>query len=371
VVKVRCFKALTLTGAFSLGGTGEGVIHKAHSLVDPAACPYDDRMNEHSDASRRQPVEQLADQVVESYFAEQRMHHIDSGPLPSRRAAIALLEKLRDLFFPGYYCEHRLTEQNIHDHAVALLAEIRESLETQVDRALCYQANLQREVRGDCDGSDATAHKARELTDQFLKCIPELRNRLALDVQAAFDGDPAAVNTDETIFCYPGIDAIFTYRIAHAMHTLGVPMLPRIITEYVHNETGIDIHPGAVIGDSFFIDHGTGVVIGQTAVIGDRVKLYQGVTLGALSIPRDESGQLIRDTKRHPTLEDDVIIYANATVLGGDTIIGKGSVIGGSVFLTRSVPPNHYVTLKGLELKFRSAEVHHRLGNQAQQQSQQ
>jgi serine O-acetyltransferase len=315
-------------------------------------------------------VEEIARGIVDSYLADERTHHIDAGPLPSRYAAIGLLEKLRDLFFPGYFTTQRLTEQNIYDHVVALVAEIRETLETQIDQALCYGANLGRADRRECDGSASTAEAARTLTDEFLARIPALRAMIALDVQAAYDGDPAAVNTDETIFCYPGVDAIFTYRVAHALYDLGVPLLPRILSEYVHNETGVDIHPGAKIGESFFIDHATGVVIGETTVIGNRVKIYQGVTLGALSFARDEAGRLIRGTKRHPTIEDDVIIYANATVLGGNTVVGHGSVVGGSVFLTKSVPPNHYVTLKGLELKFRAADVHHRMETQQRQQQQ-
>ncbi len=168
---------------------------------------------------------------------------------------------------------------------------------------------------------------------------------------AAYDGDPAATGCEEVILAYPGFRAIFTYRIAHELHLLGVPLIPRIMTEFAHQETGVDIHPGARIGRSFFIDHGTGVVIGETTRIGDHVKLYQGVTLGALSFPKDERGRLIRGTKRHPTVEDGVVVYAGATILGGETVIGSGSVIGGSVWLTTSVPPGTRVTLQGDQLK--------------------
>ena len=222
-------------------------------------------------------------------------------------------------------------------------------------RACCFG------VCSACEPRPDSAPTPQQLTDEFLAAVADLRTALALDVQAAYDGDPAARDTDETIFCYPGIDAIFTYRVANKLHTMGVPLLPRIFTEYVHNETGIDIHPGATIGQSFFIDHGTGVVIGETCHIGDHVKLYQGVTLGAMSFAKDDDGQLIRGNKRHPTLEDHTIVYANTTILGGETIIGQNSIIGGSVFLTKSVPPNHFVTLKSQDLRYRSADTHNRL----------
>ena len=315
-------------------------------------------------------LDDLAAEILASYEAEPRTRHIDGGSLPDRGAAIELLEMIRDLLFPGYFSEHRLGRESVRDHALHLIAAIRESMERQVGEALHYRRKLKAQgapgaepgANNEDDHTDAA--RAEWITDDFLRRVPELRRLLALDVQAAYDGDPAARGTDETIFCYPGVDAVFTYRVAHELHTLGVPLLPRILSEYVHNETGIDIHPAAEIGTAFFIDHGTGVVIGETTEIGDRVKLYQGVTLGAMSFPRDESGRLIRDTKRHPTIEDDVIIYANATILGGRTIVGRGCVVGGSVFLTKSVPPEHYVTLKSPQLRYRSAELHHRLAVQ-------
>ena len=311
-------------------------------------------MSDPRDTPDRPSVEDLASSILASYEAHPRTRHIDAGPLPGRARAIELLEMLRDLVFPGYYARTPLTKLNVRDHVVRLLADVRESLELQIEQALAFSGARSQPA------PEARA-RACAITDEFLGRIPALRDMLAQDVQAAFEGDPAARSTDETIFCYPGIDAVFTYRMAHELHALGVPLLPRIMSEYVHNETGIDIHPGATIGRSFFIDHGTGVVIGETAVIGDRVKLYQGVTLGAISFPKDEAGRLIRGTKRHPTIEDDVTIYANAIILGGSTIIGRGCIIGGSVFLTKSVPPGHYVTLKSQELRYRSAEVHNRL----------
>jgi serine O-acetyltransferase len=185
--------------------------------------------------------------------------------------------------------------------------------------------------------------------------LPEIRALLADDVQAAYDGDPAAGSLDEIIFSYPGVEAVTVQRLAHQLHLLGVPIIPRMLTEWAHSRTGIDIHPGANIGSSFFIDHGTGVVIGETCDIGAHVKLYQGVTLGAHSFPKDAHGNLIRGTKRHPTIENGVVIYANATILGGDTVVGAHSVIGASVSLSKSVPPNTVVTLERPSLRFREA----------------
>ena len=184
----------------------------------------------------------------------------------------------------------------------------------------------------------------------FLRKLSNLRVRLSADVQAAYDGDPAAKSIDEVIFAYPAIFAITVYRLAHELNLQGIPLLPRMMTEHAHSITGIDIHPGAMIGDGFFIDHGTGVVIGETTIIGNRVKLYQGVTLGALSFAMDEEGRMIRGKKRHPTIEDDVVIYSGATILGGTTVIGRGSVIGGNVWLTRSVPPYTRVIISEPEL---------------------
>ena len=189
----------------------------------------------------------------------------------------------------------------------------------------------------------------------FLQRIPALRKILATDVQAAFDGDPACKSQDEVIFCYPGLEAITIHRIAHELHNLDVPFIPRMMAEWSHRQTGIDIHPGATIGESFFIDHGTGVVIGETCVIGHHVKIYQGVTLGALSFPKDENGELLREAKRHPTIEDNVVIYANATVLGGKTIIGRESVIGSSVWVTSSIEPNTTVVMEKPNLRVRQS----------------
>lgn len=289
----------------------------------------------------------LVNRIVASYQSDERTHHLDSIFLPSRLKTIQVIERLRRLVFPGFFDEHRLTSETVQFHVGELLGVVHDELYEQVRQALRYEANrVGRTTEGD-DGIQCD-NEAQRITLTFLDRIPELRRGLALDVQAAFDGDPAAASTDETIFCYPGVDAIFIHRIAHELYRLQVPLLPRIMSEYAHNETGIDVHPGAEIGDSFFIDHGTGVVIGETTRIGDRVQIYQSVTLGALA-PSD--GEMWRGRKRHPTIEDDVTIYGGSIILGGETVIGRGAEINGTVFLVSSVPPFHKVRMKRNELE--------------------
>jgi serine O-acetyltransferase len=297
-------------------------------VIHAPAAPADER------------IADLVRQLVRSYHDDPRIDHLDAIFLPNRDATIEIIELIRRLLFPGFFDQQRLTSATISYHTGELLTKIHQNLYDQVRQALRYEENRIAKGAGDvCDHCDG---RAQELTIKFLDRLPQLRRMVSLDVQAAYDGDPAAVSTDETIFCYPGVDAIFIYRIAHELHGLQVPLLPRIMSEYAHNETGIDIHPGATIGESFFIDHGTGVVIGETTVIGRNVKLYQGVTLGALST---KGGQSWRGRKRHPTIEDDVTIYPGATILGGETVIGARCVINGSVFLTHSVPPDHTVRI--------------------------
>jgi serine O-acetyltransferase len=262
---------------------------------------------------------------------------------------VELLERLVELMYPGFHGRQDLTEHNVGYHVGELLPRIGDLTFTQILQALCYQA----EVNGNDGGDGACRARARELAMDYLSRLPGIRERLAGDVQAAYDGDPAALNTDETILAYPGLLAITVHRLAHELYDLGIPIMPRIMSEWAHTQTGVDIHPGARIGRNFFIDHGTGVVIGETTDIGDNVKLYQGVTLGALSFPKDERGRLIRGAKRHPTVEDAVTIYANAIILGGKTVIGKGAVIGGGVFITSSVPAGATVTFTPPELRIR------------------
>lgn len=258
--------------------------------------------------------------------------------LPSRAALIGIVEALRSVLFPGYFGDPELNEESLPFHLGATLDGVLHELRVQVKTSLCA-------VCEDPDPSRCSECEARAMTitNAFLNRLPEVRRLLGTDVRAAYNGDPAATSPSETILCYPGILALTNYRLAHELHRLGVPLLPRMMTEYAHSTTGIDIHPGTTIGDEFFMDHGTGVVIGETAIIGNRVRIYQGVTLGAKSFPLDENGHPIKGIPRHPILEDDVIVYSGATILGRVTI-GAGSIVGGNVWLTHSVPPNSRIS---------------------------
>ena len=289
----------------------------------------------------------LVNRMVTSYKTDERTHHINRTYLPSRRETIEIIELLLELVYPGYHGRQNLNDFNVGFHVGELLPKVGEKLYRQVHQCLCYQDELDGKVTPDKPPCDK---KAQRLTLEFLDRLPAIREMLAGDVQAAYDGDPAAVNLDEVILAYPGVMAVSVYRLAHELYKANIPLIPRIMTEWAHTVTGVDIHPGAKIGRNFFIDHATGVVIGQTSEIGENVKLYQGVTLGAMSFPKDERGQLIRGYKRHPTVENGVTIYANATVLGGETTLGEASIIGGSVFLTGSIPANCSVTVKSSEL---------------------
>jgi len=289
----------------------------------------------------------LTGQLLDSYLTDERARRIAHRYLPSREAIVDILQSVLDLMYPGYFGRRDLSAENLDVHVAGLVEALAPKLEREMEHCLCY--GREREAtRPEFAGCESRAH---ELADIFMGRLPDIRGLLIRDVQAAFDGDPAATNLDEVILAYPGVLAVSVYRIAHALHDLGVPMMARIMTEWAHSKTGADIHPGATIGPAFFIDHATGVVIGETTVIGERVKLYQGVTLGALSFPRDANGQIIRGRKRHPTVESGSTLYANATVLGGNTVVGADSVIGGSVFLTHSVPPRSRVSLKEPELR--------------------
>jgi len=300
-------------------------------------------------------LDEVTEDLLGSYLGDQRARHVSRQYLPSREAIVEILESVLDLMYPGYFGRRDLTEENLEAHIAEKVAALVPLMEREIEHCLCYgrerdwQSSQTPEFR-EC------APRARELAEIFLRRLPQIRGMLIRDVQAAFDGDPAALNIDEIILAYPGVLAVSVYRIAHALYDLGVPMMARIMTEWAHSKTGCDIHPGATIGAAFFIDHATGVVIGETTNIGDGVKLYQGVTLGALSFPRDSSGHIIRGRKRHPTVEDGATLYANATVLGGQTTVGADSVIGGSVFLARSVPARSRVSLKEPELRVASRD---------------
>ncbi len=271
--------------------------------------------------------------------------HVSAEPIPSRGAILGILRRISDILYPGYFVQARLDPVNVGYYLGQEVTALFEDLAEQITLA----------IRHDCLRHDQSctncADRGQAAAVEFLRGMAALRKGLGKDIRAAYDGDPAAKDYDEIIFSYPGLDAITVHRIAHRLHELEVPLIPRIMSESAHGRTGIDIHPGACIGESFFIDHGTGVVIGETTLIGNRVRIYQGVTLGALSLNREECEEL-RGRKRHPTIEDDVILYANATVLGGETVIGARSVIGGNVWLTRSVPPDTQVFLKNQDLIF-------------------
>jgi len=301
-----------------------------------------------TDIRLKEQLPELTERIVATYGELGKIDHLGHSSLPSREAIIEIIEDLKEILYPGYGRRQNLHMGNIAYYVGTLLDSLHDRLTDQIARALRHESPSE-------EGSDFEALGQRKAV-QFLERLPQLRALLADDVQAAYDGDPAAKGIDEIIFCYPGLEAITIYRIAHELHQLGVPLIPRIMTEYAHSKTGVDIHPGAKIGRSFFIDHATGVVIGETTEIGDRVKIYQGVTLGALSFPKDPDGKLIRGRKRHPTIENDVVIYANATILGGNTVIGHHSVIGSNVWLIESVAPYTTVTMEKPSLRFRRPE---------------
>lgn len=308
-----------------------------------------------SDFRLKEQLPDLTDRIVESYSQVGTINHLGHCPLPRYEVIISAVHDLFDIFYPGYRRREGLHIGNVTYHVGNLIDGLHDKLTTQIARAIEHEDRVIN--AGGCD-KDKTDFEARgqSMAIQFLETIPDIRKTLATDVKAAYDGDPACKSHDEVIFCYPGLEAITAYRMAHELYRLSVPFIPRMITEWAHKETGIDIHPGAQIGHHFFIDHGTGVVIGETGVIGDHVKIYQGVTLGALSFPKDANGNLVRETKRHPTIEDNVVIYANATVLGGKTVIGHDSVIGSSVWVTSSVDPHTTVLTETPKLRMRSEQ---------------
>jgi len=286
----------------------------------------------------QQTLEGIIDQVVDSYSLGRGIDSLESAALPSRRKIVEALGELEHVLFMGFYSTRILSPINLRHYVAEHLYSATGILVEQIARAVAYQR------RQGGEPSPMEFDECERLVTSVFKDIPELRARLSLDVEAAYVGDPSAQSIEEIIFSYPAIQAIAIYRVAHEFYKCGVPMVPRIMSEHAHGMTGIEIHPGATIGKRFFIDHGTGVVVGETAVIGDDVKLYQGVTLGALSVQRDEGGDPVRGARRHPTIEDCVTIYSGATILGGETIIGEGSTIGANTWVTTTVPPNSQVS---------------------------
>ena len=285
-----------------------------------------------------QRIEHVVDSILRDYGQGRDIDKIELRQYPDKAVITDIIEKLLRIVYPGFFREKAFRMYNAKHHLSMLIEDVMYSLNREI--RLVFQN----------EGAQNADEKAQEICLAFFDEIPGIRALVQTDVQAAYDGDPAATSKDEVIFCYPGLYAITVYRLAHVLYRLGVPMIPRIMTEYAHGITGIDIHPGATVGDYFFIDHGTGIVIGETTVIGSHVKIYQGVTLGGLTT---RGGQSLRGMKRHPTIEDHVTIYAGASVLGGETVIGRECVIGSNAFITKSVPPCTTVSMKMQELQYK------------------
>ena len=290
-------------------------------------------------------IRNLVDEIAQTYRGDSGINFIDTSNLPVRGEILQILDLLFEVLFPGNTGKRTVTKSNINYIVGDILCQVYIELSEQIERAYLYQCKLKK-----CNGCDCRI-MAENVTRHLLTRMPRIRQMLKGDVIAAFDGDPAAKSFEEIVISYPCITAIATYRIAHELYVKQVPLIPRIMTECAHSKTGIDIHPGAKIGKNFFIDHGTGVVIGETTIIGDNVKIYQGTTLGAMSFPKDERGRIIKGGKRHPTIEDNVTIYAEATILG-NVVIGKNSVIGGNVWIKESVPADVTVTVANTDLLY-------------------
>ena len=284
-------------------------------------------------------IEGIVDSILEDYRHGRTIDNMDVKSHPDKETVVDMIGKLMRIVYPGATREKTYRIYNARHNLSMLIEDVMYNLNKQI--TLVFLGTM---------GEQDAREKAQQLSLEFFRAIPEVRAIAQTDVEAFFDGDPAAFSVDEIIFCYPGLYAITVYRLAHVLYTLGIPMLPRIMTEHAHSITGIDLNPGATVGKYFFIDHGTGIVVGETTVIGDHVKIYQGVTLGALP-PR--GGQSLRGKKRHPTIEDNVTIYAGASILGGGTVIGRDSVIGSNVFITHSIPACTTVSVKSQELQFK------------------
>lgn len=283
-------------------------------------------------------VQKLVSDILEDYKGNRAIDSMeDFFNQPDKDVIIDIVNKMLRILFPGYYRDKSYRVYNAGSQLSLLIEDVMYYLNKEISKVLKYNSNYKQE------GKEERQKIAQDITIAFLKKVPQIREYLETDLEAFFDGDPAAANKDEIILSYPGMLAITVYRMAHELFALSVPLIPRTMTEYAHSVTGIDIHPGASIGKYFFIDHGTGIVVGETTIIGEHVKVYQGVTLGALST---SGGQKLKDTKRHPTIEDEVTIYSGASILGGETVIGRGAVIGGNAFITKSVEAGSRVSIK-------------------------
>ena len=302
-----------------------------------------------SAASRHHLIPEVVKNLMQSWSTKECYDHISPVAIPSHKAIIAIIKQARRILFPGFFTSARLHSSNLEYYIGKETTELYDKLCEQVTMAIRHDCRRQDRPCTNCE------QRASDLAYRFITTLPNITSILAQDIRATLEGDPASKSPDEVIFSYPGLLAISVYRLAHELYTLDVPIIPRIMTEWAHGETGIDINPGAQIGPGLCIDHGTGVVIGETTIIGKNVRLYQGVTLGALSLPKNAVNSL-RNKKRHPTLEDDVIVYANTTILGGDTVIGAGSVIGGNIWLTESVSTGTKVLLKRPELIYHNSK---------------
>lgn len=296
-------------------------------------------------------IQELVELYLNDYEGGKDIDRVDTFDHPDKDKIIDILDKLRRMVFPGYFKNPTFKVYTVRNHISMQLEDVIFHLIKQITIVLKYSDTHRDKSAEELEGV------AEELAFEFLKKIPKIREYIETDVQAAFDGDPAAFYKDEVIFSYPGLYAIFVNRVAHELYLLGVPLIPRIMTEYAHSVTGIDINPGATIGKYFFIDHGTGIVVGETTEIGDNVKIYQGVTLGALST---KGGRSLNNKKRHPTIEDNVTIYSGASILGGNTVIGKGAVIGGNCFITQSVPAGAKVSIRNQELVYNYEKGKHK-----------
>ena len=282
----------------------------------------------------------LVDKIMNNYETFGGMDHLTGKDLPSKKVVIEVLEDILTIIFPGFLGKSEITKSNIRYNLGNTLNDVYVKLTAEVEKSLKHICRKNKECP-----EDVCHRRAEIVVKELLEKVPEIRELLSGDIEAAYKGDPAAISTEEVILSYPYILAITTYRVAHELYLRGVPLIPRIMSEHVHALTGIDIHPGAKIGRNFFIDHGTGVVIGETTEIGDNVKMYQGVTLGALSFPKDEKGNIIKGRKRHPTIGNNVVIYSGATLLGADAVIGDNVIIGGNVWVTSPVPTGTKITI--------------------------